>query len=67
MSAFDAAADARRRGLLSALWAFILFNLLFRDVHEFLEPGFLTDLADGALGDAVITPWLLLAGGLVVE
>ena len=59
--------DLRRRGLISALWGFVLFNVLFRDLQEYLEPGFLADLSDGALGAAAITPWLLLMGGLVME
>lgn len=29
------------RALLSTLWIFILFNMIFRDLHEFARPGFL--------------------------
>ena len=31
--------NADRRGVLSSLWIFVLFNMLFRDIHEFLRPG----------------------------
>ena len=39
--------------MLSALWIFVLLNMLFRDVHEFVGPGIeelmATDVADGVL------------------
>ena len=30
--------------LLSALWTFILFNIIFRDLHEFLNQGYVEEL-----------------------
>lgn len=38
-----------RMGLMSALWAYVLLNTLFRDIHEFFRPGFITEFTDGDL------------------
>ena len=35
---------ADRRPLLSSLWAFILFNMIFRDLHQFLAPGYIKQM-----------------------
>ncbi len=45
---------ADRRGVLSSLWVFFLFNMLFRDIHEFARPGAIEefmamDVAEGVL------------------
>ena len=32
--------NADRRGVLSSLWIFVLFNMLFRDIHESEAIGF---------------------------
>lgn len=45
---------ADRRGVLSSLWVFVLFNMLFRDIHEFARPGAIEefmamDVAEGVL------------------
>ncbi len=50
-----------RRGVLSALWIFVLLNMLFRDIHEFARPGAIEefmalDVAEG----------ILLASGVVL-
>lgn len=29
------------KALLSTFWIFILFNIIFRDIHEFVKPGFI--------------------------
>ena len=46
--------SAERRSVLSSLWTFVLFNMLFRDMHELLRPGAIeefmsTDVAEGTL------------------
>ncbi len=38
-----------RMGLMSALWAYVMLNTLFRDIHELFRPGFITELTDGDL------------------
>ncbi len=35
---------ADRRGVLSSLWIFVFFNMLFRDIHEFARPGWIEEL-----------------------
>ncbi|MEO1516918.1 MAG: DUF6326 family protein [Bacteroidota bacterium] len=34
----------RERSFLSSLWIFILFNMIFRDLHEFLREGFIEEM-----------------------
>ena len=50
---------------LSTLWIFYLFNGFFRDLHEFVEPGFLEQAMTGTFNGIEITEQLLLFGGFV--
>lgn len=52
---------------LSTLWIFYLFNVIFRDLHEFVEPGFLEQVMTGTFNGVPITEPLLLFGGFVAE
>lgn len=52
---------------LSNLWVFYLFNVIFRDIHEFIEPGFIEQVMTGTFNGITITEHLLLFGGFVVE
>ena len=52
---------------LSTLWMFYLFNTIFRDIHEFVEPGFIEQVMTGTFNGTQITEQLLLFGGFVVE
>ncbi|MEO1209349.1 MAG: DUF6326 family protein [Cyanobacteria bacterium J06638_20] len=52
---------------LSTLWMFYLFNTIFRDIHEFIEPGFIEKAMTGTFNGTQITEQLLLFGGFVVE
>ena len=52
---------------LSTLWMFYLFNTVFRDIHEFIEPGFIEQAMTGTFNGIQITEHLLLFGGFVVE
>ncbi len=52
---------------LSALWLFILFNIIFRDLHQFVMPGFLKTLMTDQFNGMEITPELMLLGGVVVS
>ena len=47
---------------LSTLWIFVLFNLIFRDIHEFARPGFLEEIMASQVSEA-----LLLLGGIMIE
>ena len=52
---------------LSTLWMFYLFNVIFRDIHEFIEPGFIEKAMTGTFNGTPITEQLLLFGGFVAE
>ncbi|MEM1251946.1 MAG: DUF6326 family protein [Cyanobacteria bacterium P01_H01_bin.21] len=52
---------------LSTLWMFYLFNTIFRDIHEFIEPGFIEQVMTGSFNGIQITEPLLLFGGFVAE
>ena len=52
---------------LAALWLFILLNIIFRDLHQFVMPGFLETVMTGHFNGMEITPELMLIGGIVVS
>ncbi len=52
---------------LAALWLFILLNIIFRDLHQFVMPGFLETIMTGRFNGMEITPELMLVGGVVVS
>ncbi len=52
---------------LSTLWIFYLLNTIFRDIHEFVEPGFLEEVMTGTFNGTQITEHLMLLGGFIVE
>ncbi len=54
--------DFRRQSLLSTLWVFVLFNMIFRDLHQFANKGFLE-----SLNALEVTEELVLIFGFVVE
>jgi len=49
--------------LLSALWLFILLNIIFRDIHQFVLKSHLEMLLTGYYNGALITDGLMLMGG----
>ncbi len=55
------------KALLSTLWSFVLFNMIFRDLHEFGRPGFLEEIMTGIVNGVQITEELLLLGGIMAE
>ena len=55
------------KALLSTLWIFVLFNILFRDIHEFIKPGFLEEVMTGTVNGVQITEGLLLIGWIMAE
>ncbi|ESA35306.1 hypothetical protein N836_12730 [Leptolyngbya sp. Heron Island J] len=52
---------------LSTLWMFFLFNIIFRDIHEFVEPGFMEEVLTGTVNGNPITEHMLLLGGVMIE
>ncbi len=54
--------EIERQSLLSALWIFILFNIIFRDLHQFAHQGFVQELMSLKIDEE-----LMLVFGFVVE
>lgn len=52
---------------LSTLWIFVLFNIIFRDIHELFRPGFLAEVMTGTINGSLMTEELLLLGGVMIE
>ena len=55
------------KALLSTLWIFVLFNMIFRDLHEFGRPGFIEEIMTGIVNGVQITEKLMLLGGIMAE
>lgn len=52
---------------LSALWLFILLNIIFRDLHQFANKPFLEMLLTGTYNGIEVTEELMLLGGFLAE
>lgn len=52
---------------LAALWLFILFNIVFRDIHQFALKSHLEMLLTGTYNGVVITEELMLFGAVMVQ
>ena len=52
----------QRRAVLSSLWIVVLFNMLFRDIHELARPGALEEYMAMQVPEG-----LLLASGVVLS
>ena len=52
---------------LSSLWIVFLLNIVFRDIHEFVEPGFIKEVMTGTLNGNPIQEHMLLLGGVMIE
>ncbi|MEM9329431.1 MAG: DUF6326 family protein [Bacteroidota bacterium] len=52
---------------LSALWLFILLNIIFRDIHQYAMKSHLEMLLTGVYNGRVVTEQLMLLGGFLVE
>ena len=55
------------RTKLSALWLFILLNIIFRDIHQMALKSHLEMLMTGVYNGTVVTEGLMLIGGFLVE
>ena len=49
-----------------ALWIFVFFNMIFRDLHEFGRAGFLEEVMAGVVNGVQITDGLMLIGGIMI-
>jgi len=53
--------------LLSTLWVFILLNIIFRDLHQFVKSGSIEEIMTGFVNGIKITDELMLIGGILAE
>ena len=56
-----------RKELLSTLWIFVLFNIIFLEFHKFLQPGFIAEIMTGVVNGTQMTQGVLLLGAIVLE
>ena len=52
---------------LSALWLFILLNIIFHDIHQYALKSHLEMLLTGTYNGTMITDTIMLIGGFLVE
>lgn len=52
---------------ISTLWVMVFFNMIFRDLHEFLRTGYLDELLAMTSNGAQVSQGLLLAAAIVLE
>ncbi len=52
---------------LSALWTFVLVNMLFADIFSFMVPGALQKIATGVVDGVQLTPGFLLLAAVLTE
>lgn len=55
------------RAKLSALWLFILLNIIFRDIHQYVLASHLEMLLTGFYNGIEVTDELMLLGGVLVQ
>ncbi len=51
----------------SALWIFVLLNIIFRDIHELFRPGFLAEMMTGTVNGVQLTEETMLMAGILLE
>lgn len=59
--------DLRHRVTLSALWLICLLNILFRDIHEFLRPGYIEEVMSGVIGGVPLDQTMILVSAFVLQ
>ena len=52
---------------LSALWLFVLLNIIFHDIHQYALKSHLEMLLTGTYNGTMITDTIMLIGGFLVE
>lgn len=60
-------ATMERKAILSTLWIFVLFNMIFRDIHELFRPGLLEEMISGTVNGMQMSEGLLLLGSVMIE
>lgn len=59
--------SAERKGLLSALWVFVMFNYLYADVMGLMDPILLKQFLKGQVDSLPITQEFLFAAAILME
>ena len=67
MNSNDKTTGIDRKALLSTLWIFALFNVIFRDIHEIFRPGFLEEVMTGSVNGLQMTGGFLLLAAILLE
>ncbi len=67
MNSDNKTTEIDKKVLLSTLWLFVLLNIIFRDIHEFISPGFLEEAINGYVNGMKITENLVFIGAIVSE
>ncbi len=56
-----------RRGVLSALWVVVLMNTIFRDIHQFISPGFIDEIRTGMFNGQPLRDEVFLFGAVMLQ
>ena len=65
---FQTLSQEDTKARLSALWTFVLINMIFADIFSFMVPGFLRQIVAGEAVDGTrITPVFLLIAAMLTE
>lgn len=59
--------EVETKTLLSTLWIFVLLNMIMRDIHELLRPGFLAEIMTGVVNGNQMTEGFLLMAGVLLQ
>jgi hypothetical protein len=55
------------RARISAMWAFVMLNMIFADILSFMNPGGLQQIMSGHADEITITPGFLLVAAIITE
>ncbi len=67
MKIFEKLNHSEMKALLSTLWIFIFFNILFKDIHELFRPGFLDQMLTGTVNGNEITDSMMLLAAILMQ
>lgn len=59
--------DAAPRTLISTLWLVVFLQIIFKDIHALVAPGFLDEISTGMYNGTPLTEELFLLGALIVQ
>lgn len=56
-----------RRSLLASVWIVVLMNTIFRDIHQFLSPGFIDEIRTGTFNGQPLRDEVFLFGAIMLQ